>query len=158
RTGALWRRGHLALGLIHSPRNERRQFVFPRGSTPERFRVLQGWPAATAAYDHLIELLAQRQIPLVVLFDANNYTALLNGSSHQVHSHAALRLASHIDRPGVLVVNTQDRVFAHLREMNLAAGSLWLSEEDPHPNPLRNRLIASELAERLPELAAWRSD
>ncbi len=146
---ALWRQGHRPVLLERAPRDEENRYRYAGREVPERYRALQGQENLRAAYDRLVALAAEHEMPVALLLDANDYERLLTGRQENVHAPAAQQLVAHWRALGLPVVDTQERVLSALRASGDPSASLWIGEDDPHPNARRHALIAEALMAEL---------
>jgi hypothetical protein len=110
---------------------------------PRRFRPLLGTDNMLGALDRLAGLAGKYGIRPVVLFDWNSPEA--DPAKAESHYPSRLLVKQWCAARGYLVIDTEERVLRYLRKHRLDASALWLSPSDPHPTPLRHRLIAEEL-------------
>jgi lysophospholipase L1-like esterase len=122
---------------------------------PRRFRSLLGTDNMLGALDRLAGLARKYGIPSVVLFDWNSPEA--DPAKAESHYPSRMLVKQWCAERGYLVIDTEERVLRHLREHRLPTSALWLSPSDPHPSPLRHRLIAEELFAALQASGAMRS-
>jgi hypothetical protein len=125
------------------------RYRLPPERIPERYRGLQGWESLLDAYGRLARAAAQRELPVAVVFNWNDYRPRLAGLVDDVLPAHVRQLAAFSKERGMLVIDPQERVLATLRDRNLSHGDLWAGPEDRHSSALRHCLVAEEIAERL---------
>jgi len=147
---SLMRGWHVAPGgMVGVPVDPADRYRLPEERIPERFRPLQGWENMLAAYRRLARLARERGIPVVLVFNWEDYGLRILGETDDVLPPHARKLAELCEREGYLVVDPQDRVMRHLQRHGLAQDVLWYEPDDRHSSPLRHRLVAEEIAARL---------
>jgi hypothetical protein len=135
------------IGVPPDPRSGR--YRMDPARIPSRYRPLVGWDNMVAAFLHLRALTAARHIPLVVLFNPDDYRGLLLGRVSDARIRPARELGERLAREGAIVVDPQPRIVQYLRDHGLPASALWIRDTDSHTNPLRHRLLAEALMEAL---------
>lgn len=110
---------------------------------PEQYRPLVGAENMNAAYRRLARMARAEGARPVVLFDWND---------PRTDGRGIEAFQKFCEAEGYLVVDTREDVVRFLENNRLEPSALWVSDEDPHPNPLRHRLIAEALAEALEPL------
>jgi hypothetical protein len=148
-----WRtlRGHsltpfLVFAIPQDPRSGR---YLVDARIPPRYRGLAGRDNMERAFLRLGRYARMHAIPAALLVNADDYRARLAGKTDDVRPRAVRDLCKRLGEAGFLVIDPQDRIARHLREHDLPASAVWLSESDSHTNPLRHRLVAEELSDRL---------
>jgi GDSL-like lipase/acylhydrolase family protein len=140
------------IGLIGlSPDETSGRYLFDPARFPERYRPLAGWDHMVGGFDRLAALAKARGIRPVLLINIDNYGNRLAGRTPDINPGEVRELAKHCAAEGYLVVDPQDRVTEYLERNRLDTTAVWLSPTDSHTNPLRHRLLAEELAQRLEE-------
>jgi hypothetical protein len=119
---------------------------------PRRFRPLLGTDNMLRALDRLAGLARKHGIRPVVIFDWNSPEA--DPAKAESHYPSRVAVKQWCTARGYLVVDTEERVLRYLQEHRLDRGALWISPSDPHPSPLRHRLIAEELFASLQDSGA----
>lgn len=145
RNQAIWPAG--LFGLVTEREDGR--YRFPPEQIPKRFRPLSGWHNMTKAYERLARLGRAHGFAVVLLFNPDDYRPRLEGWSDDVRLKPVRTLGEQMRDRGYLVVDVQDRAFGHLETNGLDNRALWIRPGDSHSNPLRHRLVAEELLERL---------
>jgi hypothetical protein len=140
----------LPMGLFGlDPDEETKRYLFDPTRIPERYRALAGWDHMESAFDRLADLARARSIPVLLLFNMDDYTHRLAGKTPDVRPRSVRELAAHCASKGYVVVDPQDRVTQYLEAHGLDSSAIWLSPSDSHTNPLRHRLVAEELADAI---------
>jgi hypothetical protein len=125
------------------------RYRMPEDQIPDRYRPLQGWDRMVAAYAQIAAQARARGIPFAVLVNSVDYRARLAGQADRALEPHVRDLATILAAGGWLVIDPEERTFAHLRDKGLPGEALWVTPTDSHMNALHHRLAATEILVRL---------
>jgi len=125
------------------------RYRIPDDQIPDRYRPLQGWDRMEDAYRRIAAQAKARGIPFAVLVNSMDFRDRLAGKAVTVLPPHVRELTARLAAEGWLVIEPEERTFAHLRAKGLGGEALWALPNDSHMNALHHRLAAMEILVRL---------